>query len=406
MLQAVRGGAAVLVLSVAVLVAVPAAAADTVVTLTGETLTATPSATTVSFTCGGSPTATSTLTYDATGVAAGPYPGTFVEHATVKFHEGVIEQASASFRIDAADGTTITGTKQLGNEAPLLATCGPSVIAPEVADLNFFEIYQATIEGPLGSFTESGRAATTARALKSSTGTTTMTMQQGFESGGPPGLTVEVSPATAVDPVGTSYTVSAIVRDATGNPVQGETVLWHIIGSTEQMTRCTTDANGSCSISYLGPDQPSADEITACADTNVNAMVDVGEPCGVGTKSWSPAAATPGGATGGGYIRNSEVAFGFAARAQSITEPPVGGCSVIDRTQEVHVRCLNITSLALTPGHATFFGEADQDGITTNYRIDVDDLSTDGSMDAFTIQTDHKYAASGVLTGGNIIVQP
>ena len=406
MLQAVRRAAATLFVIAAALVGVPAAAADTVVTLTGETLNASPPASSASVNCGASPTATSTVTYDATGAAVGPYPGTFVEHATVKFHEGVIEQASASFRIDAADGTIVTGTKQLDNEAPPVATCGPRDQFPEFADLFFFETYEATVNGPLGSFTESGRATTTARVFESSTGTTTMTMQQSFESGGPPGVTVEVSPATAVDPVGTLYTVSAIVRDAAGNPVQGETVLWHIIGSTEEMTRCTTDPSGSCSISYLGPDQPSADEITACADTNLNAVVDVGEPCGAGTKSWSPAAATPGGATGGGYIRDSEVAFGFAARARSLSDPPEGGCSVIDRVQAVHIHCLNVTSLVLAPTQATFFGEADQDGISTNYRIDVDDLSDTGSMDTFTIHTDRGYVASGVLTGGNIIVQP
>jgi hypothetical protein len=179
-----------------------------------------------------------------------------------------------------------------------------------------------------------------------------------------------------------------------------------VAGSTNQGAHCTTDPNGQCNYTYQGPDRPGADEITACADTNANGTTDAGEPCAAATKAWSPAAATPGGAHGGGYIRDSEVSFGFSTQALSPTDPIRGACSVIDRIQSVHVRCTDITSQVLSPGHVTFFGTGLQDGVATNYRIDAADLSNLGAPDTFTIQTDLGFVAGGPLTRGNVIVSP
>jgi hypothetical protein len=62
-------------------------------------------------------------------------------------------------------------------------------------------------------------------------------------------------------------------------------------------------------------------------------------------------------------------------------------------------------ALVVAGTHATFFGQADQDGVTTNYRIDVDDLADPGAgMDTFKIQTDQGYVAGGFLTAGNITI--
>jgi hypothetical protein len=61
-----------------------------------------------------------------------------------------------------------------------------------------------------------------------------------------------------------------------------------------------------------------------------------------------------------------------------------------------------VTSVVITPTHATIIGQAEQDGIATNYTIDVDDLSDQGLPDTFEIRTDLGYVNGGTLTGGNI----
>ncbi|HEX9598275.1 MAG TPA: Ig-like domain-containing protein [Gaiellaceae bacterium] len=402
MFQAVRVAGALTLAATYLALAGPANAAT--VTMTGETLNTAPLASTVTVQCGATPSDTSTVEYFATGAAAGPYPGTFTEHGLLTFHGNTGDSYTADFTITSG-ATTITGTKHL---APVSQSvnCGPFPPFVDGATVVLTEVYEATVSGPLGTFTESGRATTALNAYNTFEGTSAIGMQQGFESGGPPGVTVTVSPVTATNPVGTTHTVTITVRDATGEVVQGEHVLITVAGSTNQGSQCTTDANGQCNYTYQGPDRPGADEITACADTNANGTTDAGEPCAAASKAWSPAAATPGGAHGGGYIRDSEVAFGFSTQAQSPTAPVSGACSVIDRIQGVHIRCTDITSQVLTPGHVTFFGTCMQDGVATNYRIDAADLTNLGAPDTFTIQTDLGFVAGGPLTGGNVIVSP
>jgi Big-like domain-containing protein len=403
MFQVLRAAGALTLAATFLALAGPADAAT--VTLTGETLNTVPVASTVTVHCGATPADTSTVEYDATGAATGPYPGTFTEHGVLTFHGNTADSYAAEFTIISGT-TTIDGTKSLFPGSTQDLFCGPSAPFPEDAIVVLTEAYEATVSGPLGSFTETGRATTAMNAFNTVEGTSGISMQQGFVSGGPPGETITVSPVTAVNPLGTTHTVTATVRDATGQPVQGQPVLWTVTGSSGQGSQCITDANGQCNFTYTGPDRPGADEITACADTNANGTADATDPCAVASKAWSPSAGTPGGAHGGGYIRDEGVSFGFSTQAQDPTGPFRGHCSVIDHIAKIHVKCLDVTSQVLTPGHVTFFGSAEQDGVATNYRIDAADLSDFGEPDTFTIETDLGFVAGGPLTGGNVIIKP
>ena len=54
--------------------------------------------------------------------------------------------------------------------------------------------------------------------------------------------------------------------------------------------------------------------------------------------------------------------------------------------------------------HATIFGQAEVNGIATNYQIDVHDVTDEEEGDTFVIHTDNGYTAGGVVTNGNIRV--
>lgn len=111
---------------------------------------------------------------------------------------------------------------------------------------------------------------------------------------------------------------------------------------------------------------------------------------------------SPGKATGGGQIPG-DVTFGLTAKSDA--NGVKGNCTVIDRTRDKMVKCLNATTYFQTTTHATFGGNATVDGVPTTYRISVDDLAEPGAgADTFTITTVSGYTATGVLTQGNIQV--
>lgn len=212
---------------------------------------------------------------------------------------------------------------------------------------------------------------------------------------------VTLDPLADTNAVGTSHTVTATARSAVG-PTPGVTIRFTVTGASDAEGACTTNAQGQCSFTYTGPDLPGADMITGCADNNNNGMIDPGEPCGEALKIWILPATTPGQVTGGGWILKGtdKVSFGF--NAQSDGSAVKGNCNVIDHGTKTHIKCLTVESLVVAGTHATFFGEANVDGVTTSYRIDVDDLGEPGTADTFKIQTDSGYAAAGTLAGGNI----
>jgi hypothetical protein len=214
---------------------------------------------------------------------------------------------------------------------------------------------------------------------------------------GPPAR-VTLQPLNAVNPVGTSHTVTATVTDISGNPVPNTTVDFTVTGADSLPGSCTTDQNGQCPFTYQGPPLPGADAIRGCVNSVTPSV------CGDAAKEWVLPASTPGQVTGGGQIMmppTDKVSFGFNAQSDGTTTK--GNCNVIDHDKRIHIKCDNVQALVVAGTHATFFGQADQDGVTTNYRIDVDDLADSGAgMDTFKIQTDQGYVAGGFLTAGNI----
>jgi uncharacterized protein (DUF2141 family) len=221
---------------------------------------------------------------------------------------------------------------------------------------------------------------------------------------GPPAQ-MTLTPAAATHPVGTEQCVDAAVADSFGNAVAGVLVRFAVTGSVTTSGSDATDAAGEASFCYMGPELPGADEITAHADSDGDGVVDAGEPTGGATKSWLLPESTPGQASGGGHIATAdgadEIAFGFNAKSAAGTLH--GHCNVIDRRADVRIKCLDVTAFVMTGTHATIFGNAKVNGVTTGYVIEVDDLGEPGAgLDTFAIETDSGYEVGGVLVRGNV----
>jgi hypothetical protein len=152
-------------------------------TLQGENLVAPFTGLTVASDCNES--GTSRVSYRAEGVATGPFPGTFVAEGTITIGPqtlparpptvdsegtfmGPILSLSETFTILSAE-TTITGTKTLTQPLAALgererATCQDLTLfagvtgTGRIVEVEAATTYEATIEGPLGTSTDSGRA--------------------------------------------------------------------------------------------------------------------------------------------------------------------------------------------------------------------------------------------------------
>jgi hypothetical protein len=101
--------------------------------------------------------------------------------------------------------------------------------------------------------------------------------------------TLMLTPVAATNPVGTSHTVTATVRDAGNNPVSGVTVRFSVTGTHTASGSATTNASGQATFTYPGT-AVGPDAIHAFADTDTDTTQDVGEPFGDATKAWTPAA--------------------------------------------------------------------------------------------------------------------
>lgn len=169
-------GGNILLSAFAASVALPGAAlaADPPASLAGETFQALERASgsigTIEVTRGCTPTAgaTFTLTYEAEGVASGPYPGTFTERGTVTgtmtqlsgtpgFALGFVTSWSAEFEIDSPLGD-VSGTTTLLRPHNQSECVGPP-LAHETQSANAQLTYEATIRPATGGrFTDAGEA--------------------------------------------------------------------------------------------------------------------------------------------------------------------------------------------------------------------------------------------------------
>jgi hypothetical protein len=368
------------------------------------------------------PACTAAVNYSVSGPAAGPYPGSFNQSG---YFYASFPQASnytyfqGTFHIDSAFGAVDGfGETDPSGSGPQLITC-TRVTDPDGNLIGRFYRgdFNITFSASVAAFPSCQlqyvRAHVDFDLLMDPSGTTVIRSffeeyiyNSDFCPGaiGPPAR-VTLQPLNAVNPVGTTHTVTATVTDINGNPVPNTTVDFTVTGAVNKSGSCTTDQNGQCPFTYQGPPLPGADAISGCV-TTVFPGGGTQTVCGEAAKEWVLPASTPGQVTGGGQIMmppTDKVSFGFNAQSDGTTTK--GNCNVIDHDKRIHIKCDNVQALVVAGTHATFFGQADQDGVTTNYRIDVDDLANPGAgMDTFKIQTDKGYIAGGFLTAGNITI--
>ena len=433
-----------------------ATAAPALPSLEGETLQATGQLFDRAATC--DPSGSSTIPFHWSGLAVGPYSGTFTEDGVVTigpqtgfgagrfgFALGQVTQFDANFTIDSPVGT-VTGSKHLiapipANPFPLvedqqypqnsglcttftgLDILGLTGAFGDATDVRATLHYEATVVGAgVGSdsglsFVEAIEA--TAQAGIDSAGTGAAEETFPISDSAPLPQLLTVSPVAATNPVGTSHTVTATVTTA-ASPVPNVTVHFGVTGADTLTGACTTGANGQCDFTYQGPELPGADLIQAYADSNGNGVQDADEPTASATKAFVLPLSTDGEAHGAGRIDllgsppgppgpgphgppgMNHVSFEFHAHSDRELDAK---CNVV--AQNVRVQCLNATLLLITPTHVTIFGSAKVNGVATTYRIDADDLARHGAgRDTFTITTGNGFTAGGTLSSGNVEIRP
>lgn len=369
-------------------VSTSAAAAQVTTTLTGEMFIAT------GFRIDGD--CRNGFSFFAEGIAEGPYPGTFTEKGRLEADGSF----SASFIINSS--VTITGKKF--SPPPLVVTCYDLAFVlangtvPYVADIGGFQdqgfAFVDLMGDPVtrrGNFNESFQS--------------TVVQEE---------VVVILNPPVAENPVGTSHTVTAIVIGAaTGQPQPGVTVRFTVSslsGSGFVATgTCTTEANGECQFTYAGPQDPDVHRIDGCPEGGTpegGTPEDVTGVCGKAFKVFFLRASTPGQVTGGGHILHAGmvhgVSFGFNAKFTE-NQGHHGRGVVVDHRNGTRIKIVDVTHVLIMGTHATIRGNAEVDGVSTPYTMDVDDLGEPGTgRDTFKIMTENGYVAAGILTGGNI----
>jgi len=233
---------------------------------------------------------------------------------------------------------------------------------------------------------------------------------------GPATLTLD--PKVAVNPVDTEHCVTATVRDAAGDPVEGVTVVFTVTGSVNTSAEVTTDANGEATFCYDGPAFPGADLIHAFADTDDDDVQDAGEPFDDAEKTWVLPVTTPGceiKITNGGWIiamNGDRSSFGGNAKADA--DGNVSGSEEYQDHGPAQPFNLHGNILVILCGadnkSATIFGTATIDGAGSHlYRIDVVDNGEPGNKPTDTYQIrifDTAYdSGNQPLKGGNIQVK-
>ena len=286
--------------------------------------------------------------------------------------------------------------------------------------------YEATIETPSGTFTDTGRATSQYtdqveridddldgdydRTFSSSGGSELFYLSDGVTANDNPPAAVSLSPVAATNPVGTSthgdrHRVDrrrAALRGC-GGAVRRPRLHDHL--------RLVHDRRRRDLLVHLPGTRPSGSGL----DHRVRRQrrrrrLRAARTAGRSDQGVVLPTSTPGHVTGGGQVpdlsdRNRKVAFGFDA--QDTRTGFKGSCSVVDQSpaRNLLITCLDVTALVQAGTHATFFGNAQVNGTPTTYRIDVDDLAEPGKgADTFKIHTDSGYTASGVLSQGNIQV--
>jgi hypothetical protein len=217
---------------------------------------------------------------------------------------------------------------------------------------------------------------------------------------------LDLSPATAVNTVGTTHVLTLTVTASTC-PGTTAHIVFQVRGTNTIDSYCdaTFDVGSQCTFGYVG-NQPGSDVITAFVDENYNGRVDPGEPLAVANKIWVPVlSGGPGRVSGGGQTDGVDT-ITFAVHGASTSTRVSGGCTVVDHTTGTKVTCLDATAVLVTGNHATLTGHAKVDGTPTTYRIDVvDGGEPDQGRDSFQVTTATGYTAGGQVTKGDVQVR-
>lgn len=96
---------------------------------------------------------------------------------------------------------------------------------------------------------------------------------------------LELTPPTETNTVGTDHTVTAHVEDTFADPFVGVTVRFTVAGVHTTSGSDVTDASGNATFTYTGANA-GADTITAFADTDESGTKEAAEPGGTAMKTW------------------------------------------------------------------------------------------------------------------------
>lgn len=247
----------------------------------------------------------------------------------------------------------------------------------------------------------------------------------------PPAVTqepfsLELTPAEAVNEVGTQHCLTATVRDVAMQPVSGVTVVFDVEGASEldqdpadEDGTATTNSEGEATFCYTGPDLPGQDVIRAFADTDGDGVQDApppagNEPAATASKTWVPPASTPGcevRITQGAWITaldGDRATFGgnasvdLSGSTQGAEEYQDHGPA---QSFDFHSDKILAVVCSSDGREAAIFGEGEVDGVGPfAFRIRVRDQAEPGAgADVYGILIGNGYASGDrTLAGGNV----
>ncbi|HEX8064931.1 MAG TPA: SBBP repeat-containing protein [Thermoleophilaceae bacterium] len=225
---------------------------------------------------------------------------------------------------------------------------------------------------------------------------------------------LELDPATSVNPVGSEHCVTATVRDAFGNPNSGVGVRFWVAGSVVTGGTDATDEQGRAELCYEGPALPGVDAIMAYADGDGDGARDEEEPFGAAVKTWVLPDSTPSCRVrvGGWLTGRSGDRATFGGRADVSSAGAASGQLVyIDHgpAEPVVARSIKVLAVACSADRrrAAIYGTATAGGAEPQaFRIRVADAGEPGAADAYGIVLSAGYASGDRrLDGGNVQVR-
>lgn len=412
--------------------------------------------------------ASGVISVDASGLAVGPYPGTFEESGSVTlgsdpplgwFHphlgEPMFNLADAELSFSAESPIAhIEGTKSLISGYGSCYAADSSTPAGDPVGDNLcrglgsdfvasrstviFAVGQAAYEATITlsatgeSYTASGTAsfyvdrysiecknAVTGEPSPTSYGLGSFSeyfiTSNVVPAIGPP-ANVSVTPAAATNVVGQQHCVTATATDASGNPTEDGTIYFTVTGTTTERDTsagsAVTNSDGEAEFCYTAQ-FPGSDTITAVADADDDGSPELTEPTGTATKTYVLPVSTPlcqVTIADGGWIiaaNHDRASFGGVAK---VKDGETRGQQVYQDhgpAETFTVESTSVLAVVCSGTEATIYGTATVDGTgQIFFRIQVSDLSKNGKTDRYGILLSNGYYSGDmVLGGGNIIIK-